>query len=164
MKTLKVLTIVAITGLIGATAANASPSNKGNGENCPKQEKCEKPEKCKKQNKGKMGKHDKRSEMKEIYQKLDLTAEQKSAMQANRKEMREYRKAQRAKMKGGHGIAGINKFISADGFDKQAFVDMATQRSKQRIEMRAVMFEKKINILTAEQRVKLMTLLEEKSK
>ena len=158
MKTLKVLTIVAITGLIGATAANACPSNKGNGENCPKQGKCEK------QNKGKMGKYDKRSEMKEIYQKLDLTAEQKSAMQANRKEMREYRKARRGKMKGGHGISGMSKFISADGFDKEGFVNMATQRSKQRVEMRAAMFEKKINILTAEQRVKLITLLEEKSK
>ena len=158
MKTLKVLTIVAITGLVGATAANACPSNKGNGTSCPKQEKCEK------QYKGKMGKHDKRSEMKEIYQKLDLTAEQKSAMQANRKEMREYRKAQRGKMQGAHGIVGINKFISADGFDKQGFIDMATQRSQKRIEMRAAMFEKKINILTAEQRVKLMTLLEEKQK
>jgi len=158
MKTLKVLTIVAMTGLLGATAANACPSNKGNGMSCPKQEKCEKKYKCK------VNKHDKRSEMKEIYQKLDLTDEQKSAMQANRKDMREYRKAQRGKMQGGHGLAGMSKFISADGFDKEGFVDMATQRSQKRIEMRAAMFEKKINILTAEQRVKLMTLLEEKSK
>lgn len=158
MKTLKVLTIVAITGLLGVTAVNACPSNKGNGMNCPKSEKCEK------QYKGMMNKHDKRKEMKEIYQKLDLTAEQKSAMQADRKSMREYRQAQRGKMQGSHGMAGMNKFISADGFDKQAFIDMATQRSQKRIEMRATMFEKKINILTAEQRVKLMTLLEEKSK
>jgi len=158
MKTLKVLTIIAITGLMGATAVNACPSNKGNGMNCLKHEKCGK------QNKGMMNKHDKRKEMKAIYQKLDLTAEQKSAMQANRKSMREYRKAQREKMQGAHGIAGMSKFISADGFDKQGFVDMATQRSKQRIEMRAEMFKKKINILTAEQRVKLQTLLEEKSK
>lgn len=158
MKTLKVLTIVAITGLIGATAANASPSNKGNGTSCPKQEKCEKKNKCK------MYKYNKRSEMKEIYQKLDLTAEQKTAMKANRESMREYRKAQRGKMQGAHGLAAMGKFISADGFDKQGFMDMATQRSQERIEMRAAMFEKKINILTAEQRVKLMTLLEEKSK
>lgn len=158
MKTLKVLTIVAITGLLGATAANACPSNKGNGMNCPKHEKCET------QHKGMMNKHDKRKEMKEIYQKLDLTAEQKSVMQADRKSMREYRQAQRAKMQSSHGMAGMNKFISADGFDKQGFIDMATQRSQKRIEMRAGMFEKKINILTAEQRVKLMTLLEEKSK
>lgn len=154
MKTLKVLTIVAITGLVGATAANACPSNQGNGSSCPKHEK------CKKQNKFKS---DKRSEMKEIYQKLDLTAEQKSAMQANRKSMREYRKAQRGKMHGTHGMAGMSKFISADGFDKQGFIDMATQRSQKRIEMRATMFEKKMRILTAEQRVKLMTLLQEKS-
>ena len=158
MKTLKVLTIIAITGLLSATVANACPSNKENGMNCPKHEKCGK------QNKGMMNKHDKRKEMKEIYQKLDLTAEQKSAMQANRKDMREYRKAQREKMQGAHGVAGMNKFISADGFDKQGFIDMATKRSQKRIEMRATMFEKKINILTAEQRVKLMTLLEEKSK
>jgi Spy/CpxP family protein refolding chaperone len=158
MKTLKVLTIVAITGLVGATAANACPSNKGNGMNCPKHEKCGK------QHKGMMGKHDKRKEMKEVFQKLDLTAEQKSAMQADRKSMREYRQAQRGKMQGAHGMAGMNKFISADGFDKQGYIDMATQRSQKRIEMRAAMFEKKINILTEEQRVKLMTLLEEKSK
>lgn len=158
MKTLKVLTIVAITGLLGATAANACPSNGDKRGMCPKQEKCEKQNKCK------MNKHSKRSQMKEIYQKLDLTAEQKSTMQANRKSMREYRQAQRAKMQSSHGMAGMNKFISADGFDKQGFIDMATQRSQKRIEMRATMFEKKINILTAEQRVKLMTLLEEKSK
>ena len=158
MKTLKVLTIVAITGLLGATAANACPSNKGNGSSCPKQEKCEA------QNKGKMYKYDKRSDMKEIYQKLDLTAEQKSAMQADSKSMREVRKAQRGNMKSAHGMAAMTPFISADGFDKQGFIDMATQRSQKRIEMRAAMFEKKMSILTAEQRVKLMSLLEEKSK
>ena len=159
MKILKVLTIVAITGLVGATAANACPSNKGNGMNCPKQEKCKKQEKCEAQNKGMMGKHDKRKEMKEIFQKLDLTAEQKNAMKANRASMREYRQAQRGKMQGRHGMAGMNKFISSDGFDKQGYIDMATKRSKKRIDMRAAMFEKKINILTEEQRVKLMTLL-----
>ena len=163
MKTLKVLTIVAITGFIGATAANACPSNKGNGMNCPKQEKCKKQEKCDVQYKGKMGKHDKRKEMKEVYQKLDLTAEQKSAMQENRASMREYRKSQRGKMHTQHGMAGMSKFISSDGFDKQGYIDMATQRSQKRIDMRAAMFEKKINILTEEQRVKLMTLLQEKS-
>ena len=163
MKTLKVLTIAAITGLIGVTAANACPSNKGNGMNCPKQEICEKQNKGM-MNKHMMNKHDKRKEMKEIYQKLDLTAEQKSAMKADRASMREYRKAQRGKMHGQHGMAGMSKFISSDGFDKQGYIDMATQRSQKRIEMRATMFEKKIKILTEEQRVKLMTLLEEKSK
>lgn len=162
MKTLKVLTIVAITGLLGATAANACPYNKGNGTCCPKQDK---QEKCKKQDKcEKLNKYDKRSEMKEIYQKLDLSAEQKSAMQADRKSMREVRKAQRGKMKSRHGMAAMTPFISADGFDKQGYIDMATKRSQNRIEMHAAMFEKKMNILTAEQRVKLMTLLQEKSK
>ena len=161
MKTLKVLTIVASTGLLGATAANACPSNKGNGSSCPKQEKCEKQKNCTKQ---KMNKYDKRSEMREIYQKLDLTAEQKSAMQADRKSMREVRKAQRGKMKSAHGMSAMTPFISADGFNKQGYIDMATQRSQKRIEMRAAMFEKKMNILTSEQRVKLMTLLQEKSK
>lgn len=165
MKTLKVLTIVAITGLLGATAANACPSNKVNESSCPKQEKCEKQEKyekCNVQNKGMMNKYDRRSDMREIFQKLDLSAEQKSAMQADRKNMREFRKTQRANMMSTHGMAGMKKFISAEGFNKQGYIDMLTQKSQKRITMRATMFEKKMSILTAEQRAKLMTLLEEK--
>jgi len=56
----------------------------------------------------------------------------------------------------------MSTFVSADGFDKQGFMELAAQRSQKRIEMRANMFEQKMNILTAEQRVKLVTLLQEK--
>jgi len=152
MKTLKVLTIVAITGLVGATAANACPSFGDKRGMCEKQNECQK---NKKYNRG---------EMKEIFQKLDLTTEQQSAMQAHRKSMREQRQAKRAQMHGERGMAGMSKFVTVNGFDKEGFIAMATQRSQDRIEMHANMFEKKINILTEEQRVKLTSLIQEKQK
>jgi len=158
MKTLKVLTIVAITGLIGTVAANACPLAGENNAMCQKQEKCEKQNKCQKDKKYNRG------EMKEIYKKLDLTPEQQSAMQAHRKSMREQRQAKRAQMHGERGMAGMSKFVSVNGFDKEGFIAMATQRSQDRIEMHANMFEKKINILTEEQRVKLTSLIQEKQK
>jgi len=158
MKTLKVLTIVAITGMVGATAANACPSGAEKRAMCSKQEKCEKQIKCQK------NKHYNKGEMKKIYKELDLTPEQQSAMKANREGMREQRQSKRAQMHSERGMAGMSKFVSANGFDKQGFIDMATKRNQNRIEMRANMFENKINILTAEQRVKLVTLLQEKQK
>jgi len=158
MKTLKVLTIVAITGLAGTVAANACPSNGQNKKMCEKQEKCEKQNKCQK------NKHYNKGAMKKIYKELDLTPEQQSAMKANREGMREQRQAKRVQMHSERGMAGMSKFVSANGFDKQGFIEMAMIRNQNRIEMRANMFENKINILTAEQRVKLVTLLQEKSK
>jgi len=152
MKTLKVLTIVAITGLVGTIAANACPLGGENNAMCQKQEKCQK---NKKYNRG---------EMKEIYKKLDLTPEQQSAMKAHRKSMREQRQAKRAQMQGERGMAGMSKFVSVNGFDKEGFIAMATQRSQSRIEIHANMFENKINILTEEQRVKLISLIQEKQK
>lgn len=155
MKTLKVLTIVAITGLVGTVAANACPSNGQKNEQCQtnKQDKCQK---------NKRQKHRaNKSEMKKIFQQLDLTAEQKTAMKSQRKGMREQMKANRAEH-GKRGMSSMSTFISADGFDKQGFMELAAERSQKRAEMRANMFEQKINILTAEQRVKLLTLLQEK--
>jgi len=149
MKTLKVLTIVAVTGLIGITASNASPQNAN--EVCPKQTKCDK-----------HSKHYNKGGMKELYKQLDLTAEQQSAMKTLRQSMREQRKAQRENMRSQHGMAGMSQFVSAEGFNKQGFIDMAMQKSKSRIEMQADMFEQKMNILTPEQRVKFVSLLQEK--
>ena len=100
--------------------------------------------------------------MKKIFKQLDLTSEQKMAMKSHRKGMKEQMKAKRAQMKGERGMAGMSKFISANGFDKQGFMEMASKRSQNRAEMRANMFEQKMNILTSEQRVKLATLLQEK--
>ena len=160
MKTLKVLTIVALTGLAGTVIANACPSNGQNQEQCQTKQQNNKQDKCQK------NKHHKRTakkaEMKKIFKQLDLTSEQKMAMKSHRKGMKEQMKAKRAQMHGKRGMAGMSKFISADGFDKQGFMEMVSQRSQQRAEMRANMFEQKMNILTAEQRVKLATLLQEK--
>ncbi len=156
MKTLKVLTIVAITGLAGTVAANACPSNGQKNEQCQtnKQNKCQK---------NMRQKHtSKKSEMKKIFQQLDLTSEQKMAMKSQRKGLREQMKAKRGQMHSERGMAGMSKFISANGFDKQGFMDMAAKRSQKMAEMRANMFEQKMNILTAEQRVKLAKLLQEK--
>ena len=158
MKTLKVLTIVVITGLVGTVAANACPLGGKNNAMCQKQEKCEKQNKCQKNKKYNRG------EMKEIFQKLDQTTEQQSVMQSNRKEMRAQRQAKRAEMHAKRGMANMSEFVSANGFDKEAFIAKGMQKSKTRIEMRAERFEKTMNILTPEQRVKLVTLLQEKQK
>ncbi len=85
-------------------------------------------------------------------------------MQEQRKGMRKQMQAKRDKMRGERGMASMSKFISANGFDKQGFMDMAAQRSQKMVEMRADMIEKKMNILTDEQRVKLVALLQEKQK
>ncbi len=145
MKTLKVLTIVAITGLVGATAVHAGPA-------------------CKENDKMHQKWKDKRSDMKEIFQKLDLTPEQKSAMQENRKEMRAQMKEKRSQKQTKRGMTNMSEFVSANGFDKQAFIDMSMQKAQSRIEKRAERFEKTMNILTPEQRVKFVTLLQEKQK
>jgi len=145
MKTLKVLTIVAITGLVGATAVHAGPACKENDKMCQKRK-------------------DHRSDMKEIFQKLDLTAEQQSAMKDNRKEMRAQMKERRAQKNAKRGMGDMSEFVSANGFDKQSFIDISMQKAQSRIEMRADRFEKTMNILTPEQRVKFVTLLQEKQK
>jgi len=158
MKTLKVLTIVAITGLAATMAANACPSNGTNQAQCE----TNKQDKCKKNN-YKHNRHSK-SDMREIFQQLDLTPEQKTSMREQRKGMRKQMQAKRETMRGERGMSGMAKFISANGFDKQGFMDMAAKRSQNMAEMRADMIEKKMNILTDEQRVKLVSLLQEKQK
>jgi Spy/CpxP family protein refolding chaperone len=62
------------------------------------------------------------------------------------------------------GMADMSEFVSANGFDKQAFVAKATQNAQMMIDMRADRFEKTINILTPEQRVKFVKLLQETQK
>jgi len=145
MKTLKVLTIVAITGLVSATAVHAGPACQENNKMCQK-------------------KKDNRAEMKEIFQQMNLTAEQKIAMKENRKEMRAQMKAKRSQRNNKRGMDNMSEFVSANGFDKEAFIDNATQKAQSRIEMRADRFEKTMNILTTEQRMKFVTLLQEKQK
>ena len=151
MKTLKTLTIVVVTGLVGLTAVQACPSGayKGSGEKSCKSYK------------------QKKSQMKGMFKQLDLTAEQKEQMQALRKEMQVQRKANRKANREGKQCNGKRKgqmgqFVSAEGFDKEGFVAYATQKSQVKINMRAEMFEKRMNILTPEQRTKFSELLQEK--
>lgn len=148
MKTLKVLTIVAIAGLAGTVAASACPSNGQNNQMCEKQNMCQK--------------NNKRTHMKEIFQKLDLTLEQKIAMKENRKAMRGQMKEKRAQIHGKRGMVVMSPFVSANGFDKEAFVEKATQKAQKMIDMRADGFEKMMDILTPYQRIKFVTLLQEK--
>jgi Spy/CpxP family protein refolding chaperone len=56
----------------------------------------------------------------------------------------------------------IEKFVTVDGFNREAFIQSATQNSKRMIEMRADKFETMIGVLTPEQRVKFVALLKEK--
>lgn len=134
MKTLKTLTIVAVTGLVGLTALNACPSDRSEGM-----------------------KH-KKEQMKGMFKKLDLTSEQKVQMKSMRKEMHAQMKEKRSQ---GRGMGQMGKFVSANGFDKQGFVAMATTKSQEMILVRADMFEKRMNILTPEQRTKFAQLLQE---
>ena len=105
-----------------------------------------------------------RANMKEIFQNLDLTAEQQSALKQNRKQMRAQMKEIRSQRQGKRGMAHMGVYVSADGFDKQAFIDDAMKKAQDRIEKRAEGFEKTVNILTPEQREKFATLLKEKQK
>ena len=139
MKTLKTLTIVAITGLVGLTAVNACPM-RGNDMH--------------------KGMKHQRGEMKKMLQSLDLSSEQKEQMKALRQEMKAQHKERREAMIKGRGKMG--SFVSANGFDKQGFIEMATKRSQMMIQRRADMFEKRMNILTPEQRTKFAQLIQEK--
>ena len=151
MKLVKTLTIVAVTGLVGLTAVQACPSSyKGSGEKSSKSYK----KSCKND------KHDK-SQMRGMFKQLDLTAQQQDQMQALRKEMKIQRKVKRAD-KRGNRMAKMGQFVTAKGFDKEAFIAMATQKSQERINMRAEMFEKRMSILSPEQRIKFAQLLQEK--
>jgi len=145
MKTLKVLTIVALTGLVGATAVHAGPNCKKDYTQCQKR-------------------MENRSAMKEIFEKLDLTDEQQNALKQNRKAKRAQMQEMRAQRQGKRGMAHMGAYVSAEGFDKQAFIDDAMKKAQTRIEKRAEGFEKTISILTPEQRETFATLLKEKQK
>jgi protein CpxP len=141
MKTLKVLAVVAVTGLVGLTAVNACPMG---GEKMHE------------------GMKQKKAQMKGLFMQLDLTSEQKSQMKALRQEMKAQHKERKSAMIKGRGMAKMGQFVSANGFDRQGFTAMATKKSQTMIAKRADMFEKRMNILTPEQRVKLVSLMQEK--
>ena len=114
MKTLKVLTIVAITGLVGATVVHAGPN-------------------CKKDDKQCQKRVENRTAMKEIFQQLDLTDEQQSALKQHRKEKRAQMKEIRSQRQGKRGMAHMGAYVSAEGFDKHAFIDDSIKKAQNRI-------------------------------
>jgi Spy/CpxP family protein refolding chaperone len=107
---------------------------------------------------------------------LDLTRDQRKQlremMKEQRKELRAKRRAYRDQNKKRNGVfkgLDVSKFMSVDNFDKEAFVkaqqDMFNKRKaanadriKKNMQERADMMEKVFNILTPEQRVKLIQL------
>lgn len=94
--------------------------------------------------------------MMKIFKELDLTQEQRETLKANRKATKMQRKAEREKM---FKERKIENFVTVDGFNREAFIQSATQNSKRMIEMRADKFETMIGVLTSEQRLKLIELL-----
>lgn len=156
MKTLKVLTIVAITGVAGVMTLNAQPMNM---ENCKMmKQQCNAEQNAAGKSYRGMNKHHKmrKNPMMKIFRELDLTAEQRTTLKAHRKATKMQRKAQRENMR---KERKIEKFVTVDGFDREAFIQSATQNSQRMIEMRADKFETMIGVLTPEQRVKLVELL-----
>ena len=148
MKTLKVLAVVAVTGLVSMTGLNASNDEASYA-------KIENPKFAP------LGKH-KKGHMRGLFRQLDLTSEQKEQMKVLGQEMKAQHKERKFAMIKGRGMAKMSQYVSANGFDKQGFIDMATTKSQTMIHKRADMFEKRMNILSSEQRVKLVSLMQEK--
>ena len=156
MKTLKVLTIVAVTGVLGVMTLNAQPMNM---EKCKMMKQHCNAEKNAAGNSYKgMKKHHAmhKNPMMKIFKELDLTQEQRATLKANRKATKMQRKTEREKM---FKERKIERFVTVDGFNREAFIQSATQNSKRMIEMRADKFETIIGVLTPEQRLKLIELL-----
>lgn len=142
MKTLKVLAIVAVTGLVGMATVHANSKDANGSSFCKKI----------KSHKG---------EMKEIFKQLNLSDTQKTALKENRDSMRSQMKVHRAK-RHGQRMENMAKFISKKGFNKEAFMKMQSEKSAKRSTAKADNFAKVIAILTPEQRIKLVKILQEK--
>ncbi len=141
MKKVKIAAMAALLGIMSVTAVQAGP--------CA--------------NKQKQSKHmyHKNVSMQNIFKQLDLSNEQKAALQVQRQEMKQNRRAMYAQMK---GKRTRGQFIGIDGFDKQGYIDAQMQQAKIRAEMHAQRFEKTMQILTAQQREKFVALLKEQNK
>lgn len=104
-----------------------------------------------------------RVKMRELYNQLDLTYEQKIQMSKHQKSVRKYREQRRKNRNKSENsyLMTLVEFISKDGFDKKGYVDKKMINIKARVENRADMMEQRMNILTPEQRVLLIKLLKE---
>ncbi len=147
-KTLKVLTIAAVAGVVGVMTLNAQPMNME--KRAMMMEHCQGMKGMKRHH----AMH--KNPMMKIFKELDLTGEQRATLKAHRKATKMQRKAEREKM---FKERKIENFVTVDGFNREAFIQGATQNSKRMIEMRADKFETMIGVLTPEQRLKLIELL-----
>lgn len=145
MTLLKTLTIVSIAGIMGATTLSAEPFMMG--------------EHCKSERGMHKGKQD---NMRKIMQELNLTDEQKATLKADRQAMRETMKAKRATMKG--ASRGMSQFVTVNGVDRNAMIAQATERATNMANMRADRIEKLMSILTPEQKIKFVELLQAEKK
>ncbi len=115
----------------------------------------------------------------QVMKQLDLTQEQKKAIQEIRKSQRAERKARKEKMKENRMAMrhmmkpDLSKFMSSTAFDKVAFKVEMNRKFEQReermekkraaiLEKRAENMEKIFNILTPEQRNKWIQLSQSK--
>jgi len=95
---------------------------------------------------------------KKILRQLDLTSEQKSAFKALKKEKRATMKAKRQAMKAERQAIFANA-VTANGFDRNAFIEGARAKFEKRVAMKADHMEAMMNILTPEQRTKFAQLM-----
>ena len=144
MTIIKTIAILSIAGIIGTITLNADNIQEHRG---MLQEQREMMHHFK-------GKHQK---IQKIMKQLDLTSEQKTALKANRKSMRESMKAKRNEMRKAHNIS---QFITVDGVDRKAMIAQVTKKATTMANMRADMFDKTLKILTPKQRTKFVTLLQ----
>ena len=142
MKILKVLLLLVITGFVSISTLHAEGVDK--------------------ENRYKKIRAD-RVNMRELYSKLNLTPQQKELMREHRKEIRKHRqdRIQNRKKFRDRNLVDLSEFITKDGFDKKGFIDKKMINIKKRIEERATMTQKRMNIFTPEQRVHLVKLLKE---
>lgn len=87
--------------------------------------------------------------MMKIIKKLDLTSTQKDKIKEIFKEKTENKE-------------GINSAFTSNSFDKEKFIKIMNDRRDNMVESKANMIEKVYNVLTAEQKKKFKTLMDEK--
>jgi len=149
MKTRKLLTLTALASTLTFGTLYAHPTNEVEP---TKSERC--------QGKGGFyGKHHRgEHHIKKIMKQLDLTSEQRTALKELKQQKRATMKANREAMKAERKAVLANA-VTANGFDKNAFIEGARAKFEKKIAMKADHMEAMMNILTPEQRTKFVQLL-----
>lgn len=109
---------------------------------------------CNMQGKGMYGMKGQRGGMMPMLANLDLTQEQQYKLSILRDEM----KLEMKKSMGMNQRPDFSKFITTDGFDKEAFTKSMDERHEKMIALRAAHMKKVFAVLTPEQIAKLKTL------